>query len=66
MGEVDRDFGRCRAVMIQGGGNRRFGALMRKDLRGKTGTLHPVDIFAQTSPCRRLLQARNGTFWRWA
>ena len=41
---AERDFGRCRVVMTQGGGKRHSGPLSREDLRGETGTLPPLDI----------------------
>ena len=66
IGEADGDFGGCQVVMIQGGGKRCWGGLIRKDLRVEIGTLRPVDIFRNQAPARRLFQARNGTAWSWA
>jgi hypothetical protein len=48
--EADRDFGRCRVVMTQGGGKRWGGPLSRKDLRAETGTLPAVDILSNDDP----------------
>ena len=61
IGEADEDWGGSQVEMIQGGGQRCWGRLIRKDLRGEMGTFHPVDIFPNQARSRRLFQARNGT-----